>query len=222
MDSTVTTGIFTAATAGGGALLGFALSTIGQRSASRSAARQQAQALFVQAAKAIVTIQAEIGAFRTRRDSRRANLLAAGTAVVQALAGHAEGNWAKGVASGMSTLVAWDAAEAGRFSERYELARTDASVALIQLSLMSPALQEAVGDVSDALAVVGTTKSKRDTEMADRQLNQSISRLRAAVAAYRRRKWWRWGKRARPSIETAARTTGQPSVALAKGHSLST
>ena len=148
MDPAVTTGIFTAATAAGGTLLGYALSTFSQRSANRSAARQQAQDLFVQAAKAIVALEAEITAFRERRDSRRANFLAGGTAILHALAGRAEGNWVKGAASGISALVAWDAAEGARFTERYQVARAEASAALIQLSLMSPALQEAAGNVS--------------------------------------------------------------------------
>jgi len=117
-------------------------------------------------------------------------------------------------------LVAGDAAKDRPAHRTLPTARTDASAALIQLSLMSPALQEAVGDVSDALAIVGTTTSKRDAEIADRQLNQSIARLRAAVAAYKRRKWWRRGKRPRTSIETAVQPTGQLSGALAKGRSL--
>jgi hypothetical protein len=218
MDSAVTTGIFTAATAAGGTLLGYGLSTLNQRSASRSAIRQQAQALFVQAARAIVTIQGEIGVFKARRDSRRANLLAAGTAILHAIAGRAEGNLAKGAAAGVGALVAWDAGESARFTGRYQLARTEASAALIQLSLLSPALQEAVGDVSDALAVIGTTRNKQDAETAERQLNQGIARLRTAVAAHGHRKWW-WqrGKRSRPSIEAIAPATGQPSGAIAKG-----
>jgi hypothetical protein len=36
--------------------------------------------------------------------------------------GPVEGNWLKGAASGTSALVAWDAAEGARFTDRYQFA----------------------------------------------------------------------------------------------------
>ena len=184
MDPVTTTGIFAAATTAGGTLLGYSLNALSQRSASRSAARQQAQDLFVQIANAIGAMETERAVFRERRDSPRANFLAAGNAFLHALAGRAEGNWLKGAASGTSALAAWDAAEGARFTDRYQLAASEAMSALIRLSLISPALQKAASDVGDGLADTVKARKPRDLEAANKEVQKAIAGLRAAVRDY--------------------------------------
>jgi hypothetical protein len=180
MDLAIVTGIFTIL----GGLAGAALTWLQQSVASRQADRVQAQELFVQLAKAIGTMETERAVFRERRDSRRANFLAAGNAILHALAGRAEGNWIKGAASGTSALVAWDAAEGARFTDRYQFAASEAMSTLIRLSLISPTLQQTATDVGDALAATVKARKPGDIEAADKEARKAVAALRDAVTAY--------------------------------------
>jgi hypothetical protein len=172
-----------AATRLGGAA-GTALAAFLQRSADRRAAQAQAAALFTQIVKAITVMETEKIVFRDRRTGLHANLRAIGNVALQVLAGHAAGNWPAGAASGISGLAAWDAAEGARFTDRYFAARAEATTALVQLSLMSDALQKAAGEISDALDALGSARKARDREAAGKQISEAVAGLRTAVRDY--------------------------------------
>ena len=90
-----------------GALIGSTTTLLGQRSASRRAARAQAGSLLAQVRNAVGAFRMEIVTFKLRRDSRRANGLAVGYAFFEVLGGKAEGNWVRGAATSIRELRAW-------------------------------------------------------------------------------------------------------------------
>jgi hypothetical protein len=195
MGLAIVTGIFTIL----GGLAGAALTAIQQRAAGRRADRAKAQDLFVQVTRAITTLETEKAVFRHRRDGWRPNLLATATAAMHIIAGHTEGNWLKGAAAGTDSLVAWDSAEGARFTDRYQAARGELTNALVQLSLMSPALQQAAGQVSDAIAATEQARKAREVKATGEQVRKAIAALRSAVTAHASRKW-RQHERATPPV----------------------
>lgn len=69
-------------------------------------------------------------------------------------------------------------------------AAIEANTALVQLSLMSPGLQQAATRVSEALAATGNARKPRDIKAADKQLGEAIAGLRTAVVEYNSRRRW--------------------------------
>lgn len=184
MDATVVTGIFSTVSIVVGAALAYVFNALGQRSASREAERKRAQDLFGVVARGVGGLLAEKASFTVRRDSLHANLIALGVVFMRLMAGHAAGNWVEGAANGIEGMSVWDATEGARFIDRYLTARTEVGGALVQLSLMSPALQAAASDVHDAINAVGEARKKPATEAAAKQLNAALGGLRRAVTEF--------------------------------------
>jgi len=102
-------------------------------------------------------------------------------------------------------MASWDSAERARFTDRVQPAVIEANTALVQLSLMSPELQEAATRVNEALAATGNARKPRDAKAADKQLGEAIAGLRAAVVEYTSRRR-RHGSRPLPAA--VSRMTG--------------
>jgi hypothetical protein len=133
-------------------------------------------------------IQIEKAVFTERRDSWRPNLLAVGAAILHLAAGRFEGNWIRGAARGVDSMAAWDSAEGARFTDRFQPAVIEVSTALVQLSLMSPGLQRAAGQVYDPLAAVMKARRKPDAAAAAEQLTEAVAVLRGSVTEFTARK----------------------------------
>ena len=189
MDPAVTTGIFTIA----GVVVTYGLTRSAQLADSRDADRQKAGDLLTQVVKGIGSLQIEKAVFAERRSSWRPNFLATGAALLHVAAGRLEGNWLRGAARGIDGMAAWDAAEGARFTDRFQLAALEVGAALVQLSLMSPRLQEAASQVNDALSAALTARKKPEVNAAEQQMGEAMVELRAAVTEFSTRKWWRRG-----------------------------
>ena len=200
MDPAVTTGIFTIA----GGVVTYGLTRITQRSDSRRAERQRASDLFMQVVRGIGALQIERAVYAERRDSVRPNFLAVGAALLHLAAGHFEGNWIRGAAHGIEGMTSWDSAEGARFTDRFQPAVLEVSTALVQLSLMAPGLQDAATKVNDAVAVLLNARKKPAVAVAEKQMNEAIASLRAAVTELTARKRWR---RRQPSAQPASSST---------------
>ncbi|HET9081347.1 MAG TPA: hypothetical protein VFO01_12640 [Trebonia sp.] len=103
-------------------------------------------------------------------------------------------------------MTSWDAAEGARFTDRVQPAVIEANTALVQLSLMSPGLQQAATRVSEAPAATGNARKPRDVKAAGKQPGDAIAGLRAAVVEYTSRKPRHW--RRRPLPAAGSRVTG--------------
>jgi hypothetical protein len=207
MDPAVTTGIFTIA----GGVATYGLTRISQLSDGRSAERQKANDLLVQIVRGIGTLQIEKASFAERRSSWRPNFLAAGAALLHVVAGHLEGNWIRGAARGVDGMAAWDSAEGARFIDRFQPATLEVATALVQLSLMSPGLQNAAAQVNDGLGAVMNARKKSDAAAAERQMNEAIASLRAAVTEFTARKRWRRRRRL-PALPGTSGDAGRPEL----------
>lgn len=172
----------------GSAVIGSIITAASQsaavRRAGRQASRDQARALFTQITCAIAALEAEKAIFRERRDSRRANLLAAGQVLLEIGAGHEGGGLLRGMAAGVSALREWDAAEGARFTDRLQAAAAQANPALVSLSLLSPELQAPCAEVADALGAGLQARGRKDITQAQTDLSRAIGRLRGAVYAF--------------------------------------
>jgi G:T/U-mismatch repair DNA glycosylase len=180
-------GIFSLVGVALGGILAHVMGTLTRHSASRDADRQKAEDLLTQLARAVGTIRAAKAAFRERSASRRPRLREVGVAILQTGAGWADGNVLRGMATGAARMVAWDAAEGARFSDRLHPAAADANAALMQLSLMSPGLQVAAENVRDALDATVLEWKQADLAAAHEQLNDAMKNLRAAVVEFKSR-----------------------------------
>jgi hypothetical protein len=170
MELVIVAGIFTIL---GGAATAV-LAAVFQRFADRRADRAKAADLFTQAARGITAMEAELALFRHRRDGWRPNLIALGNVFVQFVAGKiTSGSWLGGAAPGLRGMTEWDAAEGGRFTDRFLVARAEAVSALIQLSLMSDGLQKAATEVTGALDALGAARKPRDREAGRRGIRRT-------------------------------------------------
>jgi hypothetical protein len=156
-----------------GALIGSTTTQLGQRSATRKAARAQAASLLAQVRNAVGAFRMEIVTFKLRRDSRRANGLAVGYAFFEVLAGKAEGNWVRGAATSIRELRAWDMGEADRFQARFQLATAEINPALLLLSMIESPIRLAAAELSEALRAYTSARKQRDIDA-----ETSASRMR--------------------------------------------
>jgi len=195
VSTAVTTGIFTLAGSLGGTTVGVGSTAFLQRAANRRADRAQAaerrradhaqaKDLFVKVAKAAASIQAEIAAYRLRRDSKRARGLAGSWALLELGAAHTAGNWLRGCADGVRELRSWDMGESARFFDRFAVPAAEISAALMYLSLMSLGLQQAAIRVTEALDEVWKAKKPGDITAAGDGLAQAVGGLRRAVDTF--------------------------------------
>jgi len=153
-------------------------------------------------------VQTELAMYRARRDSRRANGLALGQVLFELVAAQAEGNWLQGAASGVSALRTWDLAEAARFHDRFAAAASEMIPALVQLSLISPDLQQAAVRVNRALTRVTQARKSGEIDAAGDALAAAVSDVRQAVKAFIARRWWR--RKPRRRAATAAIERARP------------
>jgi hypothetical protein len=198
MDAAVATGLFTLI----GVALGGIITAANQRSASHRADRAQAADLLARVTQAATNVETELAMYRQRRDSKRANGLALGQVLLELGAARAEGNWLRGAASGVSALRTWDLAEAATFHERFAAAASEMNPALVQLSLISPELQQAVTRVTKALTAVIKARKPGEIEAAGDELAVAVGGTRRAVEALIARRWWK--RRRKPRHRSAA------------------
>lgn len=210
MDPGISSQIITAAGPLAGAIVGSAATVFVQRSTKHQADRGQAADLLARVTNSATAVQTELAVYRVRRDSRYANGLALGQALLEMGAAWAEGNWPRGAASGVREIRTWDLAEAARFHERFAAAASDMNPALVHLSLMSPDLQQAATGVTTALAAVIEARKPDQIEAAGDALAEAVGGVRRAVEAFITRRWWRRKPRRRPAttaIERAPRSS---------------
>ena len=122
-------------------------------------------------------------------------------------AAQAEGNWLRGAASGVSALRTWDLAEPARFHDRFAAAASEINPALMQLSLMSPELQQAATRVTKALTAVMKARKPSEIEAAGDGLAEAVGGVRRAVEAFITRRWWRKKARRRPPTAALGRAS---------------
>ena len=72
-----------------------------------------------------------------------------------------------------------------RFTDRFQAAAREISTALIELSLVSPVLQDAARQVNDALAAIMKAGKQPDADAADKQTTKAKAHSRQGVARQR-------------------------------------
>ena len=143
---------------------------------------------------AAAALETEQAFHRERRYSWRTSLISAGLALLQVAAAASDGNWVRGAATGIGGMREWDAAEEARFIERFQAAGAQITPALVQLSLLSPAIAQAAGQVGDALAEGSHARRPAEVRTASQALTSAVASLRDAVLAFTtppRRSWRR-------------------------------
>lgn len=193
-----------------GAVINAVSQSAGARRAEQQGQRERARDLLGQIVNASAALEAEKAVFRDRRDSWRANSLAAGQALLDVVAAWADGNWVRGASASARSLREWDAVEGARFMERVQAAAAQVNPALVSLSLLSPQLEASCTRVADALAAAGRARGRKNTQSTSEALAVAISELRAAVYAFTApeppRRWRLRGRRAvKPQSKPAIR-----------------
>lgn len=188
MDSSVILG---AVVGLAGSVLGSLTTVLVQRSARRQAERVEAGRLLAQVQRGVDAWRLEIVTFVFRRRSRRANARATGQAVLEVLAGGADGNWLRGMATAVRDMRGWDSAEADRFQVRLDATYAEINPGLVLLSLFEPPIQRAAAQLSDALRAYGGAETPGDRQAASGRVDEGIDELSASVRAFVARRWWR-------------------------------
>jgi hypothetical protein len=172
----------------GSTVIGAAINAVSQsagaRRAEQQAQRERARDLLSQIVNAAAALETEKAVFRDRRNSWRANSLAAGQALLDVVAAWVDGNWVRGASASARSLREWDAAEGARFMERVQAAAAQVNPALVSLSLLSPQLEVPCTRVADALAAAGGARGRKNTQSTSEALASAISELRAAVYTF--------------------------------------
>ncbi len=159
-------------------------SAVTARRARDQAARALARDLLTKVTADAAMLETERAMFRERRDSVRANFLAAGQVLLELIAARQDGNWMRGAAAGVRRLREWDAAEGARFAERFQAAGARVSAALVALALLSPELETASSRVGKALAAGSCARGGRQVQAASAAVTDAVAGLREAVSAF--------------------------------------
>ena len=157
----------------------------GRRRADRKADRAQARTLFSQITPAITALEAQQADFRQRRDGVRANGLATGMVLVEAIGVHISGeSWIRALPSSMPWIRQWDADESALFADRIQAITAQVNPVLVSLSLLSPHLQDPCAALADALAAALTARGRADITSARDNPNRTVRELHAAVITF--------------------------------------
>lgn len=178
---------------------------VADRQAGRRADQGRARDLLVQVVTAAAALETERAVFRDRRYSWRASVINAGLAALKMAAAAKDGNWLHGASAGIAGMREWDASEEARFIERLQAAGAQITPALVQLSLLSPAIGEAAGQVGDALAEGSHARRRAEVRAASQSLLDAVASLRGAVLTFTAPPRRRWHRR-----RAAADVTKQP------------
>jgi hypothetical protein len=136
-------------------------------------------------ADGMVTLRSEVEVYRERSACLRARLRQAVTAVLDAAAGVAEGNPARGAGAGLRRMMEWDAAEGARYQERVRAVTSGVNFALVRLNaLPDPRIRRAAADVVDQLGKVEPGVRIRDAAGVWAQVDESVMELVRTVHAW--------------------------------------
>jgi hypothetical protein len=193
-------------TAAAGSVIAGVSNVVAGRQADRRAERGRAHDLLVLVVTAAATLETERAFFRDRRYSWRTSIISAGLALLQVAAAARDENWVRGAATGIAGMRDRDAAEEARFIERLQAAGAQITPALVQLSLLSPAIAQAASQVGDAIAEGSHARRPAEVRTASQALTSAVASLRDAVLAFTTppRRSWRRRRPAAPPRRAAS------------------
>lgn len=179
---TLITAVEPLAGVGLGAWLTWWLSGRRERSHAQDAARAAAVEQLAVVADGMAALRSEVDVYRERSAGLRARLRQAVTAVLDAAAGVAEGNPARGAGAGLRRMMDWDAAEGARYQERVRAVMAGVNFALVRLNaLPDPGIRRAAAEVVSRLGKIEPGLRIRDAGGAWAQVEESVTELARAV-----------------------------------------